>query len=133
MNEFVEKLKAGKKAMTERCREVATKLAEEAGVVTINENRRTLTGRANTKDRRISVPPPTTRRRLYIFAHECGHVLLGHDGRKTRHREEYEAERWVARRLAAVRDTRITQVHRGSQGLCSPKDFSGVSSRCKAY
>lgn len=95
MNDLVEKLKAGKKAMAERCRDVAAKLAEEAGVVTVQEDRRRLAGRANAKDRRISVPPPTTRRRLYVFAHECGHVLLGHDGRKTRHREEYEAERWA--------------------------------------
>jgi hypothetical protein len=95
MNDLVEKLKAGKARMADRCREVATKLAEEAGVVTIEENRSDLTGRASARTGCISVPPPTTRRRLYIFAHECGHVALNHIQKVTRHREEYEAEQWA--------------------------------------
>jgi hypothetical protein len=98
MNAFVEKLKAGKAQMADLCRQVATKLAEEAGVVTVEETRKNLTGRASAKARWICVPPPTTRRRLYIFAHECAHVLLGHrrgHGGRAVHREEYEAERWA--------------------------------------
>ena len=43
--------------------------------------------------------PTTTRKRLYILAHECGHVHHAHGRRgtprKPRHREEYEAESYA--------------------------------------
>ena len=43
--------------------------------------------------------PTTTRKRLYILAHECGHVYHVHGRRgaprKPRHREEYEAEHYA--------------------------------------
>lgn len=90
-----ERLQDGRARMAERCREVAAKLAAEAGVVTVEETRSNLSGRASPRERWIKVPPPTTRRRLYIFAHECGHVALNHVGKKPRHRQEYEAERWA--------------------------------------
>ncbi len=46
----------------------------------------------------LRCPLPSTRRRLYILAHECGHVACGHLGARSgqpRHREEYEAERYA--------------------------------------
>ena len=38
---------------------------------------------------------PTTRRRLYVFAHECAHIAIGHDPAVPKHRNEYDAERWA--------------------------------------
>ena len=95
MSDLVEKLKAGKARMAERCREVATKLAEEAGVQKIDESRAGKRACAMPQIKAIAVPPPTTRRRLYIWAHECAHVALNHVGKKPKHRQEYEAERWA--------------------------------------
>ena len=49
----------------------------------------------------IAAPwPTTTRRRLYILAHECGHIALRHGGpgrpkRIPAHRKEYEAEHYA--------------------------------------
>jgi len=93
--ELLQRLRAGKEAMAKRCREAATKIAEEAGVKTIHEDRKTLSGWAWPASKTISVPPPTTRRRLFIYAHECAHVALDHIGKTPRHREEYEAQRWA--------------------------------------
>jgi hypothetical protein len=94
----LEKLREGKEAMAARCERVAMALAEEAGVKAW-EYRRSLTGLAWVRERRIIAPKPTTRRRLYVWAHECAHVALNHDHKKPRHREEYEAERWAAQAL----------------------------------
>lgn len=60
-----------------------------------------LRGWAIVKDRHIKVPwPTTTRKRLYILAHECGHVFLEHTGRrKPRYVEEYEAEQFAIAKL----------------------------------
>jgi hypothetical protein len=93
-----ERLRKGKEAMAARCERVGMALAEEAGVKTW-EYRRSLTGRAWAKRRHIRAPKPTTRRRLYIWAHECAHVALNHDGKKPQHRKEYEAERWAQEAL----------------------------------
>ena len=47
-------------------------------------------------EKRVSVPRLTTRRRLYICAHEAGHVAKRHKkGNGHSHRHEYEAERWA--------------------------------------
>jgi len=77
--------------MAERCRRAAVAIAREAGVERIDYHERGLRGRAFVKSKRILVPHPTTRRRLYVFAHECGHVALRH-GSRPRHRQELEAE-----------------------------------------
>lgn len=96
--------------MAERCRHVAELLAKEAGVETITY-RKGLTGKAWVKEKRISVPEPTTRRRLYIFAHECAHVALNHGRSLPVHRKEYEAEQWATN---ALRSHRIA-VHKKSK------------------
>jgi len=46
-----------------------------------------------------SCPKPTTRRRLYILSHECGHVVLKHNGSLPSHRQEYEAEQFAHQQL----------------------------------
>src|SRR5690606_7683944 len=38
-------------------------------------------------------------RRLYIAAHEAGHVALGHNDDVPRHREEFEAEQYAHKAL----------------------------------
>ena len=87
-------LKRGRENTAKRCQEVAELLAKEAGVTTI-EYHASLTGKAWLKSKRIKVPHATTRRRLYVFAHECAHIALGHTGRETSHRQEYESEVWA--------------------------------------
>lgn len=60
--------------------------------------RKTLTGMHYGTRKLIVAPLPTTRNRLYIFLHECGHAHLGHfkrSKRKPRHVEEMEAEQWA--------------------------------------
>lgn len=75
--------------------EVAEAIKAEAGVST-HEVRKSLSGRAWSKDRRIQAPEGKTRKQLYILAHECGHVALGHgESRKPKHRREYEAEQYA--------------------------------------
>lgn len=52
-----------------------------------------LTGEVDVKNKIIYSPKPTTRRRLYIYLHECSHVLLNHENKKFPvHKKEYEAE-----------------------------------------
>ena len=91
----LEAMRDGRKKMATRCQEVAQAIIREAGVVTVQFHNRGLYGRARIKENAIYAPSPSTRRRLYIVAHECGHVVLKHDGSKPRHREEYEAERYA--------------------------------------
>lgn len=93
-DELVRKLKDGKAKMAERCLAVAKAIAEEAGVESF-EYLRGLRGRAYPKAKRIQAPEPTTRRRLYIWAHECAHVALEHGKGEATHRKEYEAEQWA--------------------------------------
>lgn len=97
---FVEKMKNLRAQSVARCREVAEKLIVEAGVKKAVHDQNGLKGYANVMSGGkpvgvIHVPVPTTRRRLYVFAHECGHVALGHDGSVPYHRQEFEAERWA--------------------------------------
>lgn len=55
-----------------------------------------LHGRAWPLRRRIVAPwPTTTRKRLYILAHEIGHVALKHDAKLPSYVKEFEAE-WFA-------------------------------------
>jgi hypothetical protein len=93
-DDLLAKLRQGKKAMADRCRAAAKAIAEEAGVLTW-EYTKGLYGRASSKRKHIRAPEPTTRRRLYLWAHECAHVALGHGRGKPVHRQEYEAEQWA--------------------------------------
>jgi hypothetical protein len=85
----------GRRAAAQRYRAIARALAFDAGVKEIEYDRRSLSGLAIYADRKIRVPEPTTRRRLFIFAHECGHIAMGHVYAGPRYREEFEAERWA--------------------------------------
>jgi hypothetical protein len=98
MEEHVAKLRQGKVQMAERCMAAAKAIAEEAGVET-SEYTNGLHGHACPTLRHIEAPKPTTRRRLYVWAHECAHVALRHIENKPCHREEYEAEQWAAAAL----------------------------------
>lgn len=64
--------------------------------VTIGSARRTLSGRAFVQDRRIDAPWPTTsRKRLYLVAHEIGHIALNHLGQLPVYVREFEAEQFA--------------------------------------
>ena len=87
------RLQEGRRQMAERCEKAARAMMAEAGVKEWIIHNNGLRGRASVRARRIRTPPPTTRRRLYILAHECGHVALVHlRAKKPSHRQEYEAE-----------------------------------------
>jgi len=90
----VEKLRAGKRAMADRCRAVAEAIVKEAGVKRVVEIKPSQRAHAEVTAKAIYVQPPTTRRRLTTVAHECGHVALNHDRRHPSHRQEYEACKW---------------------------------------
>lgn len=96
-NATLNKLQAGKLAMAERCQKIGRQILDEAGVRRVDYLDR-LKGRAYIEPRYVQVPKPTTRRRLYILAHEAGHIELCH-GRKAVHREEFEAEQYAHRVL----------------------------------
>lgn len=93
-SDFVAKLQHGKKAMAERCQRVGKTIFDEAGVDKVEYHNR-LSGWAMSDKRFVRIPKPTTRRRLYIVAHEAGHIALNHCGAKPKHRQEYEAERYA--------------------------------------
>ena len=95
-NGQVQAMLAGKQRMAARCLEAADAIMREAGVTEVSYHEGGLRGQANPIKGRIRVPRPTTRRRLYIFAHECGHVALQHTGKKRPHRKEYEAELYAS-------------------------------------
>lgn len=77
----------------ERFLVIAEKLKMDAGVET-HEITKGLRGRAWSWEKRIVAPEGRTRNQLYILAHECGHVALGHKRKSSKpsHRIEYEAE-----------------------------------------
>ncbi len=80
----------------EICAEVADRLSTEAGVTCVQWHDKGLWGRAWIEDRKVLAPRPTTRKRLFVFAHECAHIALDHQRRRTPvHRMEYEAEQWA--------------------------------------
>ena len=54
-----------------------------------------LYGRSFLKESRIKIPPPTTRKRMYIIAHELGHLALHAKTSKRPLIREYEAERYA--------------------------------------
>ena len=80
--------------MVERCQRAGAAILEEAGVKDVQYHDR-LRGWAYPDRKSVRVPTPTTRRRLYIVAHEAGHVALNHSGNKPQHRKEYEAEKYA--------------------------------------
>lgn len=97
--EWLARLRKGKKEMAKRCELIAAEMADEAGVL-FEEYTNGLYGRAYPEAKIIRAPRPTTRRRLYIWAHECAHVALEHYKGLPVHRQEYEARRWA---IAALR------------------------------
>src|SRR6266699_651150 len=87
-------LQAARKAAAERIAGIAAKHTPDDVVV---EYRRTLSGCAWVKTRKVSVPKPVTRRALHIYLHEIAHIVLNHVNKKPRHVEEFEAEQWAFR------------------------------------
>ena len=71
----------------------------DARMIRVRLWRSSLTGCANVAKSEIEVPKPLTRKSLYIFLHEIGHVAIGHLGKKKRHVEEYEAEQFAHERM----------------------------------
>ena len=63
--------------------------------------RKRLTGRAMHKGdvAAIEAPLPKTRKALYVFLHECGHLHLHRKTSKSRHRREFEAELYAHCRM----------------------------------
>ena len=90
--DWLDKIKQGKEEMKQRCIDIALKYTPES-VMYIRE-RKNLSGKAYRTH--IEVPRPFTRKSLYIFLHECAHVILEHHGagKKKRYIEEFEAEQW---------------------------------------
>lgn len=88
-----DELSLARKAAARRYYEAGLAMLKEAGVENWTFHENGLYGRCSEKH--LSCPKPTTRRRLYILAHECGHAALNHaaigKGQPT-HRKEYEAE-----------------------------------------
>lgn len=96
----IEKLKAGREQMRQRCYETA--LVNTPPNVRIIEIRKSLSGYAFLALGRMAVPVPKTRKSLYIFLHECAHFALGHVGhRKPVHVMEMEAEKWAHEKMRA--------------------------------
>jgi len=63
--------------------------------IKIRYDRKNLSGRAYVISRIISVPRPTTRRRLHVYLHEVAHVVLDHQNQNPRYVEEFQAEQWA--------------------------------------
>lgn len=119
------KARAGRAAMRQRC--IAVALAETPDTVLWIQRRRSLSGHAQRVSRAyffrrdpngdtcrggervsgyaVASPAPVTRRALYFYLHEIGHIVLGHcDGRDRRLRawqREQEAERFAQVRMRA--------------------------------
>jgi len=92
-------LQAARRAATTRFLAIAEAIKAEAGVVG-HKVKNGLSGYAWGTRGYINAPEGRTRKQLYILAHECGHVALGHgDKRRPRHVEEMEAEEWAHKAL----------------------------------
>jgi hypothetical protein len=92
----------GQKAR-DRYIEIAAALKAEAGVRQHTEHKK-MNGHAWMDTGHILAPAGTTRRQLYILAHECGHIALHSTpwtGSKPRHVKEHEAESYAHRALTA--------------------------------
>jgi hypothetical protein len=99
---------AARRAAAERYAQLGCDLLATVGLDQPTTVRKTLSGRAGRRrDGSISLAcpwPTTTRRRLYIAAHEVAHIVLHYrvDGtriRQLQHVKEYEAEQWAHRWL----------------------------------
>jgi hypothetical protein len=74
----------------ERYLQIAAALKAEAGITQLTAHKE-MSSRASRATSAILAPAGTTRRQLYILAHECGHIVLHSalkSGRKPRHVEE---------------------------------------------
>jgi hypothetical protein len=89
-------LQAARKAAAERFMAIAMMYVPEGWTI---EYRKSLSGRCLIKKKIIQAPRPVTRRALYVFLHECGHAHLHLDGRKKRHVEEMEAEKFAHEKM----------------------------------
>ena len=90
-----QELQEYRRRAAERFYAVGLAILEEAGVETWEFHERGLRGYAEVKRKHVECPKPTTRRRLYILAHECGHIALSHKASQPRHRKEFEAEQYA--------------------------------------
>lgn len=64
--------------------------------VTLRSARRNLTGCHQWGTKEVDAPwPPTTRKRLYVLAHEIGHAALDHRGSRPVYVREFEAEQFA--------------------------------------
>jgi hypothetical protein len=71
-------------------------LARSCGVRSWRFTRRDEDGRAFLSRKIIETPDPINLDRLFIVAHECGHIALQHGARRPeRHRGEFEAEQFA--------------------------------------
>ena len=79
--------------------------------------------------------PTTTRKRLYILAHECGHVHHAHGRRgtprKPRHREEYRGRTLRPYRATPAWRGRPPRHDRPRAALCRPQNLSGPQTGAK--
>jgi hypothetical protein len=76
--------------MRERCLACADQHTDPSWLITY---RKSLTGIAWAKSKRMIAPQPVTRKALYIYLHEAAHLVLNHTGRKPAHVQEMEAEK----------------------------------------
>jgi len=93
VNRTGKELRQARLDAAERYYAVGLSMLKESGVEKWTFHERGLHGRGSRK--LIRCPKPTTRRRLYILAHECAHAALDHRGSgkgQPTHRKEYEAE-----------------------------------------
>jgi len=104
-----ERMAEGRAAMKRRCVDAALRATPDT--VIQFRPRTPLGGYAcrvaapdGTSGYEISAPRPFTRRALYVYLHECAHVILGHldtAGDFCTADEEHEAERWAQDRMRA--------------------------------
>lgn len=77
-------------------RKLAERMSRYCGVREWKFTRRDEDGRANHLTKIIETPDPINLQRLYVVAHECGHVALDQLRRGiSNHRREYEAEQFA--------------------------------------
>jgi hypothetical protein len=77
-------------------RDIAIKMARYCGVREWRFTRRDNDGRAYVFKKIIETADPITVDRLYVVAHECGHIALQHGPRNLwGHRNEFEAEQFA--------------------------------------
>lgn len=90
-------LQVARKAAAARFTAIALKYVPDGYTI---EYRKSLSGRHFGMQKLIQAPRPVTRKSLYIFLHECAHAHLhAHNGRKPRHVEEMEAEKWAHEKM----------------------------------